>query len=118
MNGQTPPQPPVKTKWSLYKRWQIFAPTSLMLTGMGLCLFGTANHLMHSGAPFLRWFVAGTISLVTFNSGLALFGEAVRSRILYDLRKKKHRDKRRAASKKQGPKPEPPPKREMGPGPR
>ena len=118
MNGQPPPIPPVKTKWSLYKRWQIFAPTSLILTGMGLCLFGTANHLMHSGAPFLRWFVAGTISLVTFNSGLALFGEAVRSRILYDMRKKKRRDKGRAAAKKQGPKPEPPPKREMGPGPR
>ena len=114
MNGQPPPKPPVKIKWSLYKRWQIFAPTSLILTGMGLCLFGTASHLMHSGAPFLRWFVAGTISLVTFNSGLALFGEAIRS--LYDMHKKKRRDKRRDASKKQGPKPEPPPKREIGPG--
>lgn len=102
MNEQTPPRTPVKTKWSLYKRWQIFAPTGLMLTGMGLCLFGTASHMMHSGETFLRWFTAGTISLVTFNSGLALFGEAVRCRTLFDLRKKKRRAKGRAFPKKQG----------------
>lgn len=103
-----PPNPVVKTKWSLYKRWQIFAPTGLILTGLGLCLFGSANHLMHSGEPFFRWFIAGTVSLVTFNSGLALFGEAVRCRTLYDLRKKKWRAKRRNLSKKQGPRPESP----------
>jgi hypothetical protein len=112
MNLPVPPPPVVKTKWSLYKRWQIFAPTGLILTGMGLCLFGTANHLMHSGEPFFRWFIAGTISLVTFNSGLALFGEAVRCRTLYDLRKnlrkKKRRTKSRSIPGKQGPRPESP----------
>lgn len=85
-----------KQKWSLYKRWQVFAPLGLVLCGFGLCLVSETSHLMHSGAPTIRWVVLGSISLIIFNSGLAFFGEAVKCRSLYEIRKAlKKRQKRR-----------------------
>ncbi len=90
-------KPPYRQqKWTLYKRWQVFAPLGLALCGFGLCLLTEASHLMHSGAPTIRWVSFGTISLVVFNSGLAFFGEAVKCRALYEMRKAlKKRQKRR-----------------------
>lgn len=81
-------KPPYRQqKWSLYKRWQVFAPLGLALCGFGLCLVSEASHLMHSGAPTFSWVMFGTLSLVVFNSGLAFFGEAVKCRALYEMRK-------------------------------
>ncbi len=81
-------KPPYRQhKWSLYKRWQVFAPLGLALCGFGLCLVSEASYLMHSDAPTIRWVAFGTIGLVVFNSGLAFFGEAVKSRSIYEVRK-------------------------------
>ena len=88
--------PYTQHKWTLYKRWQVFAPLGLVLCGFGLCLVTEASHLMHSGVPTIRWVVFGTISLVVFNSGLCFFGEAVKCRDLYEMRKAlKKRQKKR-----------------------
>lgn len=83
-------------KWSLYKRWQVFAPLGLALCGFGLCLVSETSHMLHSGTPTIRWVFLGTISLVIFCSGLAFFGEAVKSRTLYEVRRalKKQQKKR------------------------
>ncbi|MDJ1501302.1 hypothetical protein [Xanthocytophaga agilis] len=102
-------------KWSLYKRWQVFAPLGLALCGFGLCLVSETSHLMHSGSPTIRWVVMGTISLVIFCSGLAFFGEAVKCRALYEMRRalKKQQKKRlkdlkaKGKSSKSGTKSEP-----------
>ena len=104
-------KPPLKQqKWTLYKRWQVFAPLGLVLTGFGLCLINEASYLMHSGAATIRWVVFGTISLVVFNSGLCFFGEAVKCRALYEMHKalkkrQKQRLKLRGKAGKGNPKP-------------
>ncbi len=72
-----------------YKRWLIFAPVGLVLTGFGLCLVAEAAILKFKGAPTLDWVLYGTIALVVFNSGLSFFGTAVVERIRYLSQDKK-----------------------------
>jgi hypothetical protein len=84
-------KPEVKKKWTLYKKWQVFAPTSLLLTGFGLCLFGMASNMVREDVPFIKWFLPGLLSLIVFNTGLVLLAEAIKSRTLYEMRLKKRR---------------------------
>ncbi len=88
-------KPEIKKKWTLYKKWQVFAPTSLLLTGLGLTLFGMTTNMVRNDVSFAKWFFPGLLSLIIFNSGIALFGEAIKSRTLYETRREARQKKRR-----------------------
>ncbi|GAB2774664.1 hypothetical protein GCM10027275_17130 [Rhabdobacter roseus] len=75
-------------------KWLLLAPASLMLIGYGLCVFSEAGHLKHTGQPTVEWVLLGTYSLVLINAGIALFGQAVRYRILMDVRRETRRSLR------------------------
>jgi hypothetical protein len=73
-----------------YIRWIIFAPLGMILVGAGLCVYGFAHKLwLDSQTPTMDWVVFGTLSLALVNAGLAFIGEAVRNKILYDLKKRR-----------------------------
>jgi hypothetical protein len=77
-----------KNKDTYYRKWLIYAPIGLILTGAGLCVFGTALFKMRDGVPFMEWFIWGTASLAIFNAGLSFFGQAVKFRVFYELSRK------------------------------
>jgi hypothetical protein len=71
-------------------RWLIFAPLGMLLIGSGLCIFGyTLKIWLDPKAVMNDWFLPGTLSLVLINAGIAFVGDAVRNRILYDMRRKR-----------------------------
>ena len=70
-----------------YRKWRLFAPLGLAVTGLGASLLGYSVELKSGGASLLTWFSWGTLSLCVFNAGIAVFGEAVKSRTLYELEK-------------------------------
>ena len=59
-------------------RWLWHAVPGLVLTGLGLSLFGDALTAKQRKQP---WFWRGTISLIVFNSGLSLVGTSVVYRV-------------------------------------
>ncbi len=69
-----------------YKKWRWLAPVSLGTVGFGASLLGYAVQRRIERASFGTWFTWGTLSLVVLNAGLAMFGEAVKHRMLFDLR--------------------------------
>lgn len=73
-------------KRDLRKKWLILSPLGLALIGFGASLLGYAVELKTTGAALLSWFVWGTVSLVVLNAGVAVFGEAVKTRILFELK--------------------------------
>jgi hypothetical protein len=75
-----------------YKRWMIFAPLGLVLTGFGLCLVADAALLKYAGGETWNWVMYGTLALIVFNSGLSFFGQAVIERIRYLSTAKKEKD--------------------------
>ncbi|MBC8112576.1 MAG: hypothetical protein H7Y04_16105 [Verrucomicrobia bacterium] len=77
--------PPSRHFW----KWILFAPLGMCLVGFGLCLFATAHDLKVAGDLFINWFLLGTLSLVLINAGLAFIGEAVKSRVMMELRRKR-----------------------------
>ena len=57
--------------------WLASAVSGLVLTGLGLSLFGEAVIAKRDRKP---WFWRGTLSLVVFNSGLSLVSSSVMHR--------------------------------------
>ena len=58
--------------------WLSFAVSGLVLTGLGLSLFGEALTAKQRKRP---WFWLGTASLITFNTGLSLVSTSVVHRV-------------------------------------
>ena len=59
-------------------RWLSFAVSGLILTGLGLSLFGEA---LTAKQQKRSWFWRGTLSLVVFNTGLSFIGTSVVHRV-------------------------------------
>jgi hypothetical protein len=70
-----------------FQKWQRFAPLGLATIGFGASLLGYSIQIKTEGAPTLTWFIWGTLSLLVLNAGVAVFGDAVKHRVLYELRK-------------------------------
>lgn len=94
-----PPGKKILSNMSTQTKWMILAPVSLMLIGYGLCVFSEAGNLKHSGSPTIEWVLLGTYSLILINGGISLFGQAVRYRILTDVRRENRRSLRKLESK-------------------
>jgi hypothetical protein len=84
---------------STHTKWLLLAPFSLLLIGYGLCVFSEASNLKHTGRPTREWVLLGTYSLILINGGLSFFGQAVRFRILMDVRKETRRSIRKLETK-------------------
>lgn len=95
----TPPGKKILSNMSTQTKWLLLAPVSLMLIGYGLCVFSEAGNLKHSGSPTIEWVLLGTYSLILINGGISLFGQAVRYRILTDVRRENRRSLRKLESK-------------------
>lgn len=94
-----PPGKKLLSKMTTHTKWLILAPVSLLLIGYGLCVFSEAGNLKHTGSRDVEWILLGTYSLILINGGLALFGQAVRYRVLMDVRKETRRSLRKMETK-------------------
>ncbi|MCA1750982.1 MAG: hypothetical protein ABR572_06565 [Cryomorphaceae bacterium] len=63
------------------RKWLIYAPLGLVLTGAGLCFTAEAAVMKYNQVPTAEWILAGTGALVVFNSGLSFFGSAVVAKV-------------------------------------
>ncbi|TGE22318.1 hypothetical protein E5K00_18920 [Hymenobacter aquaticus] len=70
------------------KKWLVFAPSGLMVIGLGTCLVQWASAMKENGAPTAQWVGAGTLALGVFNAGVSLFGRGVAENVLYQIREK------------------------------
>jgi hypothetical protein len=70
-----------------FQKWRFFAPLGLATIGFGASLLGHSIQIKTEGASIFTWFVWGTVSLVVLNAGVAMFGDAVKHRVLYELRR-------------------------------
>jgi len=73
----------------LKKQWLLHAVGGLLLTGLGLSLFGEALIRKWENAPLWDWLVWGTLALVVFNAGVSLVGQAVVFRVKMDSQKQR-----------------------------
>ncbi len=94
-----PPGKKLLSKMTTHTKWLILAPVSLVLIGYGLCVFSEAGNLKHTGSRDIEWILLGTYSLILINGGLSLFGQAVRYRVLLDVRKETRRSIRKLETK-------------------
>jgi len=96
------PKPPGKKlikRMSTRTKWMILAPFGLLLFSFGLTVLSEAAHQRRIGEPTQVWVLLGIYSLVLINSGLILFGEALRFRILLDVRRETRRSMRQLLRK-------------------
>jgi Na+/melibiose symporter-like transporter len=96
------PKPPGKKlikRMSTRTKWMILAPLGLVLFSFGLTVLSEAAHQRRTGEPTQVWVVLGLYSLVLINAGLILFGEALRFRILLDVRRETRRSMRQLLRK-------------------
>jgi len=96
------PKPPGKKlikRMSTRTKWMILAPVGLILFSFGLTVLSEAAHQRRTGEPTQVWVVLGLYSLVLINVGLILFGEALRFRILLDVRRETRRSMRQLLRK-------------------
>jgi hypothetical protein len=77
-----------------FQKWRLFAPLGLATIGLGASLLGHSVQIKTEGAATLTWFVWGTVSLAVLNAGIAIFGDAVKHRVLYELRRQDAEDRR------------------------
>jgi hypothetical protein len=59
----------------------------LALIGFGVSIVGYAVERRTLGVALGDWFFWGTAGLITLNAGVACFGEAVKHRVLLELRR-------------------------------
>ena len=71
-----------------FQKWRLFAPLGLTIIGLGLSLLGHSIQLKIETVNMFVWFSWGTLSLITINAGLAIFGDAVKHRVLFELKEK------------------------------
>lgn len=69
-----------------YAKWRLFAPLGLAIIGMGLSFLGHSIQIKTQGVGFWTWFLWGTVSLLVTNAGIAVFGDAVKHRVLFELK--------------------------------
>jgi len=70
-----------KMKNNFRKKWLIYAPLGLVLTGAGLCFTAEAAVMKYNDVPPAEWILAGTGALIVFNAGLSVFGSAVVAKV-------------------------------------
>ncbi|GGM92234.1 hypothetical protein GCM10010967_26700 [Dyadobacter beijingensis] len=80
-------------------KWMILAPLGLLLFSFGLTVLSEAAHQRRIGEPTQVWVVLGLYSLALINGGLIMFGEALRFRILLDVRRETRRSMRQLLRK-------------------
>ncbi|WP_229216417.1 hypothetical protein [Dyadobacter sp. 3J3] len=80
-------------------KWLILAPLGLVLFSFGLCVLSEAAHQRRIGQPTQVWVLLGLYSLALINTGLVFFGEALRFRILLDVRRETRRSMRQLLRK-------------------
>ena len=96
------PKPPGKKlikRMSTRTKWMILAPIGLILFSFGLTVLSEAAHQRRTGEPTQVWVLLGLYSLVLINAGLIFFGEALRFRILLDVRRETRRSMRQLLRK-------------------
>lgn len=96
------PKPPGRKlikRMSTRTKWMILAPFGLILFSFGLTVLSEAAHQRRSGEPTQVWVLLGLYSLVLINAGLIFFGEALRFRILLDVRRETRRSMRQLLRK-------------------
>jgi hypothetical protein len=96
------PKPPGKKlikRMSTRTKWMILAPFGLILFSFGLTVLSEAAHQRRTGEPTQVWVLLGIYSLVLINAGLIFFGEALRFRILLDVRRETRRSMRQLLRK-------------------
>jgi len=96
------PKPPGKKlikRMSTRTKWMILAPFGLLLFSFGLTVLSEAAHQRRTGEPTQVWVLLGIYSLVLINAGLVFFGEALRFRILLDVRRETRRSMRQLLRK-------------------
>ncbi len=96
------PKPPGKKlikRMSTRTKWMILAPFGLILFSFGLTVLSEAAHQRRTGEPTQVWVLLGLYSLVLINAGLIFFGEALRFRILLDVRRETRRSMRQLLRK-------------------
>lgn len=71
---------------SHFTKWRWFAPLGLSFIGLGISLLGHSIQLKVEGVSTVTWFLWGTLSLIVINSGVAVFGDAVKHRVLFELK--------------------------------
>ena len=91
-----PPGQKLIKRMSTRTKWMLLAPVGLLLFSFGLCVLSEAAHQRRSGEPTQVWVLLGIYSLALINAGLVLFGEALRFRILLDVRRETRRSLRQA----------------------
>lgn len=69
-------------------KWLVYAPSGLMVIGLGTCLIQWATALQKDGESTAKWVGAGTLALSVFNAGVCLFGRGVAESVLYQIREK------------------------------
>jgi len=96
------PKPPGKKlikRMSTRTKWMILAPIGLLLFSFGLMVLSEAAHQRRTGEPTQVWVVLGLYSIVLINVGLIFFGEALRFKILLDVRRETRRSMRQLLRK-------------------
>lgn len=66
--------------------WLWEAPFGLLLVGFGLSLLGHAVIVKARDGAARKWFLLGTLALISVGAGLSIFGDAIKHRVLYELR--------------------------------
>ena len=94
-----PPGKKLIKRMSARTKWMILAPVGLIIFSLGLVVLSEAAHERRVGEPAQVWGLLGLYSLVLVNGGLILFGEALRFRILTDVRKEARRSMRQLQQK-------------------
>lgn len=69
-----------------FTTWLWEAPLGLLLVGFGLSLLGHAAIVKARGGEMRKWFLLGTLALISVGAGLSIFGDAIKHRVLYELR--------------------------------
>lgn len=94
-----PPGAQLIKRMSTRTKWLILAPLGLVLFSFGLCVLSEAAHQRRIGQPTQVWVLLGLYSLALINTGLIFFGEALRFRILLDVRRETRRSMRQLLRK-------------------
>jgi hypothetical protein len=63
------------------RKWLLYAPLGLVLTGAGLCFTAEAAVMKYNEATAAEWILVGTGALIGFNAGLSVFGSAVVAKV-------------------------------------
>jgi hypothetical protein len=69
-----------------FYKWLAETVGGLILIGFGLSLFGQAVIYKSRGEAVKKWFWWGTLSLIVINAGICVFGDAVKTRIVYEIK--------------------------------